>query len=303
MKHEQSASIQKGWSTIEFVGRNSERVSTHQRRAGNHQDNPQAGFSPVEILLAISIFSLLVTAVVGALIYGMEATTLSSRRVHAILLAEEGLEATRNIRDAQFDNLQNGTHGLAISRNQWIFSGTQDTSDIFTRSIVITSDAKRKHVAATVTWQQNLQRTGSVTLVTYLTDWLRTAGQADALVIDTTNAVLAAGNKELRDITLQNTDETDIVIDNITVAWNNPNLIEEIRIDNTKIWSKNGPGTPPDKQPSGTELDIQDFTLEQNANTLSMDKIKFDGNMSGATFNITFQMEDGSTKSTGDFSP
>jgi len=264
----------------------------------------QAGFSLVEVILSTAVFVLLVTALVGAYLYGQEATMLAGNRARANMIAEEGLEAVRNIRDPAYANLTDGTYGLTTTGNQWNLSGSNDVSDIFTRQIIISSvDAKRKSVTANVTWQQNPQRTGSVSLVTYLTNWIRAISQSEGLVINTAGANLGGGNKELRGITLENTGGTDIVIDKITVTWNNANLIEEIKIDNTKVWSKNGPGAPTGKQPSGTELNIQDFTLAQGSGVIDIDKFKFDGNMTGATFSITFTMGDGSTKTVSGIAP
>ena len=137
----------------------------------------QAGFSLVEVILATAVFGLLVTALVGAYLYGQEATALAGSRARAVMLAEEGLEATRNIRDAGFSNLTDGTYGLSTSGNQWGFSGSSDTNDIFTRQVTISAiDSKRKQIACTVTWQQNPQRTGSVSAATYLTNWIAAAG-------------------------------------------------------------------------------------------------------------------------------
>lgn len=133
----------------------------------------QKGFSTIEALLASSILVLIVTAFMGAFIYGSESTALAGQRIRAAFLAEEGLEASRNIRDASFSNLSDGTNGLAISGNQWTFSGSSDTTDSFyTRQITIsTAGTNRKQVVSTVTWQQNNQRTGNVSLTTYLTNW------------------------------------------------------------------------------------------------------------------------------------
>lgn len=131
------------------------------------------GFSLVEVLLAGSIFLLIVTAMAGALVYGDESASLAGNRVRAMLLTEEGLEAVRNIRDAAYTNLADGTHGLTTSTNQWTFAGSSDSSGIFTRQIAIgTRDANRKYVTSTVTWRQNLQRQGQVSLVTWLTNWI-----------------------------------------------------------------------------------------------------------------------------------
>ncbi len=133
------------------------------------------GFSTIEALLSASILVLIVTAFMGAFIYGSQSTALAGQRTRAAFLAEEGLEASRNIRDAAFSNLSDGTKGLTISGNQWIFSGSSDTTDSFyTRQITISTvngDSNRKQIVSTITWQQNNQRTGSVNLTTYLTNW------------------------------------------------------------------------------------------------------------------------------------
>lgn len=145
------------------------------------------GFSLVEVILASAVFGLLVTALVGAYLYGAEATALAGNRARANLLAEEGLEAIRNIHDGGFNDLATGTHGLAISANQWTLSGTQDTSDIFTRQIDIANiDSTRKTITSTVTWQQNPQRTGSVALTTRLTNWLQTVSSWANPAVETT---------------------------------------------------------------------------------------------------------------------
>lgn len=131
-------------------------------------------FTLIEVMLAIGLLALAMVAFVGAWLYGEEATKLSGDRAQALYLSEEGLEAVRNMRDHIFTNLTNGPHGLAIVGNQWTFSGISDVTGVFTRSVSISSvDLHRKIATSTVTWQQNQQRTGVVTLVTELTHWLR----------------------------------------------------------------------------------------------------------------------------------
>ena len=151
-----------------------------------------SGFSLVEVLLAVSVFGLLVTGLVGGLIYGQQSTAIAGMRSRAAMLADEGLEAVRNIRDENFSNLTDGTYGLTTTGNQWNLSGTSDTTDIFTRQIVISAvDANRKQLTSTISWQQNPQRAGQIQLVTYPTNWRATvstpttcgeyaAGQANA---------------------------------------------------------------------------------------------------------------------------
>ena len=86
-----------------------------------------------------------------------------------MLLAEEGLEAVRNIRDYDFSLLASGIYGLNITDNKWRLTSSADVTDGFTREIEISSDGdNRRTVTSTVTWQQNEQRVGSVSTLTYL---------------------------------------------------------------------------------------------------------------------------------------
>lgn len=132
----------------------------------------QAGFSIVEIVVASAVFSLIVTSLFGALLYSNKSAETAGTRARAVFLAEEGLEAARNIRDENFDNLVDGIHGLAAFANQWHFSGAQDTADIFTRQIeVLTIDSNTKEIRSRVSWSEGLMNSGSVSLATRLTNW------------------------------------------------------------------------------------------------------------------------------------
>jgi len=125
---------------------------------------------------------------------------------------------------------------------------------------------------------------------------LTNATQATYLVINTSSASIGGGgNKELQDITVENTSGSNITIDTITLTWTNGQLIEEIKIDNAKVWRQNNEGSPDGRQPTGTEIDIVDFVLSSGT-TYDVDKFKFNGNMTGDTFSITFKMSDASTK-------
>lgn len=134
--------------------------------------NKISGFSLVEVLLSIAVFSMFAVGLVGMYLMGQESSLLVGNRDRALFIAEQGLEAARSIRDQDFSNLVNGTFGLTISGSVWGFVPTSDTLDIYTRSITITDDdAGVKRVTATVDWQQNQQRTGQVVLSTLLSFW------------------------------------------------------------------------------------------------------------------------------------
>jgi len=256
------------------------------------------GFSIVEVLLATSLLGLIITGFVGAFLYGQESTILSGNRAQAVYLAEGGVEAVRNIRDDDFSNLTDGNHGILIAGNEWSLSGTTDVTGIFTRQIEIeTIDADRKTATSTVTWQQNQQRQGSVSLVARFNNWQEAVSQAGGFVMTTSGATIGGGgNKELQGMTIENTGDIEAVIDKITVTWDNSKLIEEIKIDNARVWKHNNEGTPNGKQVSGTELNIEDFTLSVGSGVLDINKFKFDGNMENTIFTILFTFGDGSTK-------
>lgn len=132
----------------------------------------QGGFSPVEVLLAATVFAFLTTALIGAIIYGRSSTANAGDRVRAVQLADEGIEAVRNLRDAAYANLTDGTYGLAQSGNQWVLSGSSDITGIYTRQITLTSvDATRKTVTVAVTWPQGTG-TAQVNTTSRLTNWL-----------------------------------------------------------------------------------------------------------------------------------
>ena len=123
------------------------------------------------------------------------------------------------------------------------------------------------------------------------------------LVFDATGANIGGrGNLNLSGVIIENTSGTDIIIDKITVVWTGGTLIKEIRAGNTRVWRDNNEGTPDGPQPSGTELDIVDYTISA-LSSVELTKIGFDGDISGDTFSIILTLSDGSTEVLGNFSP
>ncbi|HEU0085639.1 MAG TPA: prepilin-type N-terminal cleavage/methylation domain-containing protein [Candidatus Paceibacterota bacterium] len=261
----------------------------------------QAGFSLVEVILASSVFMLFVTALVGVWLYGQEATVLAGNRARAVMLAEEGLEAVRNIRDGSsgISGVADGSFGLSIASNQWNLSGSSDTVNNFTRQIVIsTIDARRKLVTSNVTWQQNPQRTGSVSLSSYLNAW-QCEDQATLLTVDTSAVGLTSANRNLVGITVANSGVGcgDLVIDRITVSWTpttGNRRIQDILSDAISVWSGS--------EITGTLLDISNTTLVAGASALSTE-YQFSNNMNNRVFTIIYTMGDGSEKTVSGISP
>ena len=135
--------------------------------------NDHRGFSLLEAIIATALVGLFVSACTAGLAYGVRATKDAGRKQQAMYLAEEGLAATQNIRDAAFTNLTNGTFGVTTTGNQWNLSGASDTTSIFTRAVTIaTVDASKKQATSTVTWTDTTTKAQTLSLVTYFSDWL-----------------------------------------------------------------------------------------------------------------------------------
>lgn len=169
-------------------------------------DGRQSGFSVVEVLLAAVVFGTLVTGLIGAVVYGRASSDSAADRAQAHFLAEEGIEATRNIGTAAYANLTAGNHGVAISAGQWAFSGVSDidTSGLYTRQVnVAAAGTNRQAITSTVTWSQQGSTTGTVALASRLTNWAAslklwtnaiTAWSADATSTNDGLKVAVAGN-------------------------------------------------------------------------------------------------------------
>ncbi|MBU3967165.1 MAG: hypothetical protein KKG76_07320 [Euryarchaeota archaeon] len=109
--------------------------------------------------------------------------------------------------------------------------------------------------------------------------------QAGYLSIDTSGAKLTGNGGKLHSIVLNLTTPRNITIDKMIVNWtvNNGEKIEEIRIGGVTFWS-------------GSE--IADAVLDGNYILSKKERIefRFDSDMQGRSFTITFIMGDSSTK-------
>lgn len=253
--------------------------------------------SLVEAIIAVAIFSIALIGVITLILQAADVSRGGVERAEAVLFAEEGIEATRSIRDGDYDNLSNGTHGLAIASNNWTFSGGSDTQGDYTRQVALAAatvtgiDATDiKQATSTVTWPLTDVRQGTTTATTYLTDWNQTHGSAGYLRADISAAELASGDRQIRGVTIENTDTSSITIDKMTLWWNNSNDLDQIRIDGANVYGPGGAGVA-----SGTEVDITDVTLPGSSGDIDINLIKFTGDMTGTDFIILFRMTDGST--------
>ena len=135
--------------------------------------NLVCGFSLLELVLAVAIFSLGSVAIATLLIDSNISSKLSLERTEALLYAKEGIESVRSIRNSGWLNLTDGSYGLVNDGSAWIFSTTSDLiEDKYTRVVnVQTVSTSTKSVSVTIEWNLTPVRTSSVVLNTIFTNW------------------------------------------------------------------------------------------------------------------------------------
>ncbi len=130
------------------------------------------GFGALELILAGSIFVLIVVSVSGLLLYGRDSLDKDNLSSRASLLANEALSAIEDIRSISFSELIDGVHGLHFSGGQWSLLGESDQRDGFTRRVTISSISdNEKKVSIDVSWFKKFSRLGKISLTKYFTRW------------------------------------------------------------------------------------------------------------------------------------
>ena len=112
-----------------------------------------AGVALVEVLVALAVFSISMSAVV-LLFFGNQTSgyNIANSR-DAMGYARNGIEAVRAIRDRDWNELGDGPHGLRFNNNQWEFWETSDSRNNLTRTVTITTDIDgNKFIESKVTW-------------------------------------------------------------------------------------------------------------------------------------------------------
>ena len=144
-----------------------------------------AGFSLMELVLAIAIFSIGSIVAGNLIIDANTSTRVDLDKAEAVLIAREGIEAVASIRDANFSNLATTTwpHGLVTGSGGygWAFSSATSTvvDTKFYRSIYISlnpasapfTSTSTAIATSTVSWTSARGFTDSVSLITVFTNW------------------------------------------------------------------------------------------------------------------------------------
>jgi len=141
----------------------------------------------IELILAIGLFAVLATTAIATMTGFLGLSRTTEEVEEASLYAQEGLAATRAIRDQSWDNLTDEPHGLSWTGTQWVFSGTSDQRGKFVREVSIktaqrdssgnlvdsggSEDPDTKIVLVEVSWDASPTRHMEISLKSYLTNW------------------------------------------------------------------------------------------------------------------------------------
>lgn len=166
------------------IVRGNPRTMTGDSSRGRSNDNihfnrltKRRAFSLIEVVLAIALFSFFSLSSISILLYSEDSLTSIGQNSRAANLAQEGIEASRAIKNEDFTLLADGDHGISSAVGKWQFSGTEDTVAGFKRIINLsTVDANTKKIISTVSWQKRTGHDATLTLETTLTNWSAYSG-------------------------------------------------------------------------------------------------------------------------------
>ncbi len=107
-------------------------------RASLGRNDKMAGFSLVEIVVAISLMMVIVVGSLSANTLAANGVTLNKVRSQANLLAKEGMEALLSVRAKDFLSLSVGDFHPVISSGTWTLAPESETIGLlFTRTITL----------------------------------------------------------------------------------------------------------------------------------------------------------------------
>jgi hypothetical protein len=131
------------------------------------------GQTLIDTLLGLAVFAALVTVLGSFVLEGYIASRQGNERTKAGFLAEEGIEASRAIRDRNAAELTAGEYGLSLAGSQWVFSGTSDAVDKFVRRITVEdAGSRRRRITSDVSWPFSPARLNRINAATFLHDWI-----------------------------------------------------------------------------------------------------------------------------------
>lgn len=200
------------------------------------------GNSLVEILIALAVFSLTISATALVFFGGQNFAGAALEARQATQKAHDGVDALRFIRDGHFDTMTDGIHGLSfLASGQWILTSSPDISDGFTRTVSISTDSNSiKHIDMMVTWNDPPTATHSIDLSQTLAppnqalagDWTKpcVVGKADGTAGAKGTDIFYSNGKAYVASSTATANKEDLFIFNVTNP-KNPTLMGSLNVE------------------------------------------------------------------------
>lgn len=150
------------------------------------------GQSLIEAMVAVAIFSLFAASLASMILGSLSLSSEGGLITQADMLAMEGVEAVKAIKNRGWDELAYSESAIESSSGEWIFSGEgmSEQSGIFLRRIRFfpvyrdasgsicsadapgaNSDPESRELSVSVSWQSDRNTANSVEKSLLLTDW------------------------------------------------------------------------------------------------------------------------------------
>ncbi|MDP2671168.1 MAG: type II secretion system protein [bacterium] len=156
------------------------------------RNKKEKGFALLEILIALVVITISFLAGVSFLFFARQASSKAIQKTEAVSLAEEALEAVRNLRDESWSgNIEalaaGTTYYPTLSAGKWTLSTTNpSSSSTYTTTVVFSlvnrdasanisavgsNDPNTRKIVASVSWKE-ANTTETVALTAYVTNFL-----------------------------------------------------------------------------------------------------------------------------------
>ncbi len=258
-----------------------------------YKHNRNSGFSIIELMVALSVFTVGVVAIGYLVIDARRSFSEAGEADVARMLAAEGLAAARTIIDTGFDALPVGGYGLSLSEGAWqLGTGTTVFAGYERRLFITEVDEDLKQVISQVTWTVRGDSVATSSYTTYFSNWQQTNGEAGDLVLDISVATTTATGTKLVGINIENTVNESRLLSDMKVSWSGGAGLLGVTIGGTEVFS--AATTSPIS--SGENIDIADYLLTIGGGPVQIDEVLFDGDVSGSNFVMEFGLQDGSKR-------
>ncbi len=143
----------------------------------------------IEISIGMGLFAMIAAALITLTIGSYQSNIQTAKETKASHLASEGIEAAQAIKNYNWENLANGSHGLTYVNGFWeIQDSSPENIGPYTREIIVESlsrqnnfcgslqgqgviDPDIKKVISKITWQSAPSKSRTIELVSYFSNW------------------------------------------------------------------------------------------------------------------------------------